>query len=111
MIRRPPRSTLFPYTTLFRSTHSPALGNGLRVGFLGILHAEIVRERLEREFDLELIATSPSVTYHILTTQDELLEIKTPADMPDPSQIKEIRQPFTHSTLFIPKTYLAPIIQ
>ncbi len=95
----------------YSSTHSPALGNGLRVGFLGILHAEIVRERLEREFDLELIATSPSVTYHVTTQQDEVLDIKTPADMPDPSQIKEISEPITHSTIFTPKQYLGAIMQ
>ncbi len=95
----------------FTSTHSPALGNGLRVGFLGILHAEIVRERLEREFDIELIATSPSVTYQVITQQNEELEIKTPADMPDPSQIKEIREPITHSVIFTPKEYLGAVIQ
>jgi GTP-binding protein LepA len=95
----------------FNSTHSPALGNGLRVGFLGILHAEIVRERLEREFDLELIATSPSVTYQVTTQQNEGILIKTPADMPDPSIIKEIREPMTHSTIFTPKEYLGAVMQ
>ncbi len=95
----------------FTSTHSPALGNGLRVGFLGILHAEIVRERLEREFDLELISTSPSVTYQITTNDGQEKEIKTPADMPDPSQIKEIREPMTHSTIFTPKLYLGGVMQ
>lgn len=95
----------------FTSTHSTALGNGLRVGFLGILHAEIVRERLEREFNLELISTSPSVTYQITTTNGETKEIKTPADMPDPAQIKEIREPVTHSVIFTPKIYLGAVMQ
>lgn len=95
----------------FSGTHSPALGNGLRVGFLGILHAEIVRERLEREFNLDLIATSPSVTYHVTNTAGEESEIKTPADMPDPSQIKEIREPMTHATIFTPKEYLGAVMQ
>ncbi len=95
----------------YTSTHSPALGNGLRVGFLGILHAEIVRERLEREFDLELIATSPSVTYQLTTTKNEVVEIKTPADMPDPATIKEIREPITKSIIFTPKDYLGGVMQ
>lgn len=95
----------------FVGTHSPALGNGLRVGFLGILHAEIVRERLEREFDLELISTSPSVTYQITLMSGEEKEIKTPADMPDPTQIKQIREPMTHSIIFTPKMYLGGVMQ
>jgi GTP-binding protein LepA len=70
-------------------THSVALGNGLRVGFLGIFHAEIVRERLMREFDLDLIATAPSVTYQIETTAGKMVEIHSPAEMPDPSRIKK----------------------
>jgi GTP-binding protein LepA len=95
----------------YSSTHSPALGNGLRVGFLGILHAEIVRERLEREFNIELIATSPSVTYHVTNTKGEIIEVKTPADMPDPSQIEEISEPITHSIIFTPKEYLGSVMQ
>jgi GTP-binding protein LepA len=95
----------------FTSTHSPALGNGLRVGFLGILHAEIVRERLEREFDLNLIATSPSVTYRVVTQTNETINIKTPADMPDPSLIKEMYEPITHSVIFTPKEYLGGVMQ
>ncbi len=95
----------------YSSTHSPALGNGLKVGFLGILHAEIVRERLEREFNLELIATSPSVTYQLTLIKGQLVEIKTPAEMPDPTQIKEIREPITHATIFTPKTYLGGVMQ
>jgi GTP-binding protein LepA len=95
----------------YTGTHSQALGNGLRVGFLGILHAEIVRERLEREFDLELIATSPSVTYHITTMNGQEIVMKTPADMPDPSTIKEIQEPMTHSTIFTPKEFLGGVMQ
>ncbi len=95
----------------YAGTHSPALGNGLRVGFLGILHAEIVRERLEREFDLDLIATSPSVTYHVKNTSGEEIEVKTPADLPDPSQIGTIYEPITHSIIFTPKEYLGAVMQ
>lgn len=103
--------TLHDAALRYSSTHSPALGNGLRVGFLGILHAEIVRERLEREFNIELIATSPSVTYHVLNRKNEIVEVKTPADMPDPTNIQEIREPITHSTIFTPREYLGGIMQ
>lgn len=95
----------------FSSTHSPALGNGLCVGFLGILHAEIVRERLEREFDLELIATSPSVTYELHKADGSEMLVKTPADMPDPTVIKQIKEPMTHSVIFTPKAYLGGVMQ
>lgn len=95
----------------YSSTHSPALGNGLKVGFLGILHAEIVRERLDREFNINLIATSPSVTYELTMTNGKTMEIKTPAEMPDPAQIKEMREPITHSVIFTPKTYLGAVMQ
>jgi GTP-binding protein LepA len=95
----------------FGGTHSPALGNGLRVGFLGILHAEIVRERLEREFDLELIATSPSVTYEVKKTDGTEILVKTPADMPDPATIVQIREPMTHAIIFTPKNYLGGVMQ
>ena len=95
----------------YSSTHSPALGNGLRVGFLGILHAEIVRERLEREFDIELIATSPSVTYQLTKTDGTEMLVKTPAEMPDPAQIKEIREPMTHSIIFTPRAFLGGVMQ
>jgi GTP-binding protein LepA len=95
----------------YSSTHSPALGNGLRVGFLGILHAEIVRERLEREFDIELIATSPSVTYELEKNDGTEMLVKTPAEMPDPSQIKEIKEPMTHSIIFTPRAFLGGVMQ
>jgi len=95
----------------FSGTHSPALGNGLRVGFLGILHAEIVRERLEREFNLELIATSPSVTYEVERTDGTEMVVKTPAEMPDPATIRLIKEPMTHAILFTPKNYLGAVMQ
>lgn len=95
----------------FGGTHSPALGNGLRVGFLGILHAEIVRERLEREFNLELIATSPSVTYQVDKTDGTQMLVKTPAEMPDPATIRLIKEPMTHATLFTPRDFLGAVMQ
>jgi GTP-binding protein LepA len=90
-------------------THSVALGNGLRVGFLGIFHAEIVRERLEREFDLELIATAPSVSYRLTNQQNEQVIVNSPAEFPDPSLIKTIEEPMTKSTIFTPEEYISAI--
>ncbi len=94
----------------FSGTHSQALGSGLRVGFLGILHAEIVVERLTREFNLELIATVPSVTYQVTTSNGEELLVRTPADMPDPSLIREIREPITRTNILSPIHQMSEII-
>ncbi len=91
-------------------THSQALGNGLRVGFLGIFHAEIVRERLDREFDQELIATAPSVKYQIVKKSGETITIESPANLPDPSNIKKILEPITKTTIFAPIEQLPMII-
>lgn len=95
---------------IFSGTHSQALGSGLRVGFLGILHAEIVVERLKREFNLELIATVPSVTYEVTTSSGEELIVRTPADMPDPSIIREIREPITTTNILAPIHQMSDII-
>ncbi|HSW89560.1 MAG TPA: translation elongation factor 4, partial [Patescibacteria group bacterium] len=95
----------------YQSTHSHALGNGLRVGFLGILHAAIVQERLEREFDISLIATSPSVLYKISLITGKEIEIHTPTEYPDPAQIKEIREPVVLATIFTPKDYLGAVMR
>jgi len=92
-------------------THSPALGNGLRVGFLGILHGEIVLERLRREFDLDLIATAPTVSYTVALSDGSEQFIRTPADMPDPSQIRVMSEPMTHSTIFTPVAYAGTVLQ
>ena len=92
-------------------THSVALGNGLRVGFLGIFHAEIVRERLMREFDLDLIATAPSVTYQIETTAGKMLEIHSPAEMPDPSRIKKILEPIANLSIFCAEEYVSAVMK
>lgn len=96
----------------FVGTHSRALGNGFRVGFLGILHAEIVRERLEREFNLNLVATSPSVNYEVaLLGQDEPVIAHHAGELPDPSLIREIREPMTRATIFTPRSYLGAVMQ
>ncbi len=94
----------------YHSTHSQALGNGLRVGFLGVFHAEVVRERLTREFDLDLIATAPSVKYKVMVTDNNQIVVETPADLPNPSQIKQIKEPITKTTIFSPVEYLPDII-
>lgn len=95
----------------YQPTHSIALGNGLRVGFLGIFHAEIVRERLMREFDLDLIATAPSVTYQILTTNGKSIEIHSPAEMPDLSRVKKILEPIANLSIFCPENYVSAVMK
>jgi len=94
----------------YQKTHSQALGNGLRVGFLGIFHAEIIRERLKREFNLELIATAPSVKYQIKNKTGETQTIETPAELPDPANITQILEPITKATIFAPVEYLPSIV-
>ncbi len=95
----------------FQGTHSRALGNGMRVGFLGILHAEIVQERLEREFRLDLVATSPSVPYQIRKLDGTIEDVHHAGELPDPSMYKEIFEPMTVSTLFTPKSYLGSVMK
>lgn len=95
----------------YQSTHSPALGNGLRVGFLGILHSTIVQERLENEYNMDLIATSPSVLYKITTRQGDVIEMHTPTEYPDPAIIQSIAEPVTMSTIFTPKEYLGAVMR
>jgi GTP-binding protein LepA len=87
---------------IFEAQHSEALGFGFRCGFLGLLHMEIVQERLEREGGVEVVQTAPTVTYQIKTMAGELLEIHNPADLPDPSQIDEIREPIVKIEIICP---------
>jgi GTP-binding protein LepA len=89
---------------------SAALGFGFRCGFLGLLHLEIIQERLSREFDLDLIATAPSVVYKITKTNGEVIELHNPADMPDPSVVDSIEEPWIKATIFVPDEYLGPIL-
>jgi GTP-binding protein LepA len=89
---------------------SAALGLGYRCGFLGLLHLEIVQERLSREFDLDLIATAPSVVYKLKRTNGEELDLHNPADMPDPSVIAEIQEPWIKATIMVPDDYLGPVL-
>ena len=90
---------------------SAALGFGFRCGFLGLLHLEIVQERLTREFDLDLIATAPSVIYQIRLTDGTEIELHNPADMPDPVRIAEIREPWIRATILTPDDYLGAILK
>ncbi|MGD9795960.1 MAG: elongation factor 4, partial [Acidimicrobiia bacterium] len=90
---------------------SGALGFGFRCGFLGLLYMEIVRERLEREFNLSLIATAPSVGYHVHTTKGAMVEVDNPAELPLPQEIDHIDEPFLKTTILTPSTYTGSIIE
>lgn len=89
---------------------SEALGFGFRCGFLGMLHMEIVQERLEREYDLELITTAPTVVYEILSKTNEMIYIDNPAKLPDTTQILETREPIAEANILVPQEYVGPII-
>ncbi|MBX6369806.1 MAG: elongation factor 4 [Rhodospirillales bacterium] len=89
---------------------SAALGFGFRCGFLGLLHLEIIQERLEREFDLDLITTAPSVVYHVYKTDGTMVAIHNPVDMPDPVKIDRIEEPWISATIFVPDEYLGGIL-
>ncbi|RME36462.1 MAG: elongation factor 4, partial [Thermoflexia bacterium] len=95
----------------FEPETSQALQFGFRCGFLGLFHMEIVQERLEREYGLDLIATAPSVAYQVVTTRGEVLEVSRPADLPDPSVIKEIREPWMKVQIFTPAAYIGPVME
>ena len=90
---------------------SAALGFGFRCGFLGLLHMEIVQERLEREYNLDLVATAPSVVYQVMTKKGDLLEIDNPAKFPTPDVIEEILEPIVKATIMAPHKYVGPLMQ
>jgi GTP-binding protein LepA len=90
---------------------SDALGFGFRCGFLGLLHMDIVRERLEREYDLELLATMPSVEFDVTLTNGQELEVHNPSDMPDPGTIEEIREPFIQASIIAPKEFVGAVME
>lgn len=95
----------------FTPENSPVLGYGVRIGFLGLLHMDIIRERLEREYNLELVVTNPSTDYQITLMSEEELDIKSAADLPDPSKIREIREPWIQGEIVAPKDYVGAIIR
>ncbi len=95
----------------FETENSAALGFGFRCGFLGLLHLEIITERLEREFNLDLITTAPSVVYNLHLTDGSLVEMHNPADMPDPVKIDRIEEPWIQATIMVPDEYLGPVLK
>ena len=90
---------------------SVALGFGFRVGFLGLLHIEVVKERLEREFDLDLIATSPSVDYHVYLTDGTMMDVTSPQDLPDVTRIDRIEEPYLKAKVIVPPDYMGAVLQ
>ncbi len=90
---------------------SRALGFGFRCGFLGLLHMDIVRERLEREYDLELLATTPNVSYEVLLTDGETIEVHSPVEMPDAGLVEEIREPYIRASVICPNGYVGQVME
>ncbi len=95
----------------FETESSAALGFGFRCGFLGLLHLEIITERLAREFNLDLITTAPSVVYHVYLNDGKLIEMHNPADMPDPTRIDRIEEPWITATIMVPDDYLGAVLK
>ena len=94
----------------FEPENSPILGFGLRIGFLGLLHMDIIKERLEREFGLDLIVTNPSTNYEVVMANGDLLEIKSASDLPDVSEIKEIKEPWVKGEIIVPKAMIGNVL-
>ena len=94
----------------FEPEVSQALGFGFRCGFLGLLHMDIVQERLEREYDMDLITTAPTVVYEVVMRDGTVLQVENPAKMPDPAKMEEIREPIIETTIFVPQEYVGAII-
>ena len=95
----------------FEPENSPVLGFGVRIGFLGLLHLDIIRERLEREYDLDLVVTNPSTDYQVSLSNGEELDIKSASNLPDVSKITEIREPWIKGEIVVPQEYIGPVIQ
>lgn len=95
----------------FEPESSQALGFGFRCGFLGLLHMDVIQERLEREFNLDLITTAPSVTYHVELADGTTKEVENPAEMPDASSIKAIKEPYVRASIMVPNDYVGPVME
>ena len=102
--------TLNDPALVYEPETSHALGFGFRVGFLGLLHMEVVKERLEREFDLDLLATAPSVEYHVYRQGGEMISLHSPQDMPDPGDIERIEEPYLKAKILIPPDYVGAVM-
>ncbi|NLM33462.1 MAG: elongation factor 4, partial [Acholeplasmataceae bacterium] len=96
---------------VFEPETSQALGFGFRVGFLGLLHMEIIQERLEREFNVDLIATAPSVNYHVYLKNGQMIKIENPSMFPDPTKIERIEEPYVIATIMCPNEYVGPVME
>ncbi len=103
--------TLNDPALVYEAENSHALGFGFRVGFLGLLHMEVVKERLEREFGLDLLATAPSVEYHVFKTDGEMISLHSPQDMPDNSEIDHIEEPYLKAKILIPPDYVGAVME
>ncbi|GEN46488.1 translation elongation factor 4 [Alkalibacillus haloalkaliphilus] len=95
----------------YEAETSQALGFGFRCGFLGLLHMEIIQERIEREYNIQLITTAPSVIYEVEMSDDEVIEIENPSLMPETQQIKEVREPFVTASVMVPNEYVGPVME
>jgi GTP-binding protein LepA len=95
----------------FNREESKALGFGFRCGFLGLLHMEVVKERLEREYDLDLVVTSPNVVYEVETRSGEIIYVRNPSEMPDMGLVREIREPYVQATILMPPDYVGAILE
>ncbi|MFA5631605.1 MAG: translation elongation factor 4 [Porticoccaceae bacterium] len=104
------RLTLNDASLFYEPESSDALGFGFRCGFLGMLHMEIIQERLEREYDLDLISTAPTVVYEVVRSDGEVVHISSPSDLPDPGAIDEMREPLCEASILVPKDYLGNVI-
>lgn len=96
---------------IYEAENSHALGFGFRVGFLGLLHMEVIKERLEREFGLDLLATAPSVEYHVFKTDGSMISLHSPQDMPDASEIEHIKEPYLKAKILIPPDYVGAVME
>ncbi|MDR0898857.1 MAG: translation elongation factor 4 [Lactobacillaceae bacterium] len=96
---------------VFEPETSTALGFGFRVGFLGMLHMDVIQERLEREFDIDLVTTAPSVTYKVILADGEELNVSNPSDMPEASKISEIQEPYVNANLLVPNEYVGAVME
>ena len=95
----------------FEPETSQALGFGFRCGFLGLLHMDVIQERLEREFNIDLIMTAPSVVYHVYTTDGERLEVSNPSEFPDPTKVDSIEEPYVKAQIMVPQEYVGAVME